>query len=645
MSALHPRLSRQLKELCREDPGSTLEALIPKVSSTYDEVDQLMHGIAQALPDMHVGKDLAGKLIAPRGDMQILAEAEYRSLFENAVCGIYRDELDGTPVRCNPALAALNGYETEQEYISAVRSSHGAWYVDPNRGNEFKDLMRKEGRVRDFVSQVYRHLTRETFWITENAWHVADMQGNPAFIEGTIQDATERMTTMAMVERHANIDTLTGVATRYCFMNEVKALTLPGNGLCTLLSIDLDRFKEVNDQYGHAAGDLVLETAARRLKTIVADSGLTARLGGDEFAVLLRGEFVHSDIEGLAGKIIDALREPVAISGQNVIVGASIGIAAFPAHAADFEELLANADLALYHVKSSGRQGFRVFDNDLRSAGQEHRQLEQELRNAIGADELELHYQPIVEGTSGSIEAFEALMRWNHPTRGLLSPSEFIPVAEATGLMTELGDWAIERACQQASLLPDHIKIAVNVSPNQFRSAGIVSNLRRVLRETKLEPSRLILEVTETVILSSELIADKVLKQLQDTGVQLALDDFGTGYSSLVYLQRFRFNKVKIDRTFVAGIFDLPANIAIVRAVLGLGRDLGIGVVAEGVETILQAEALLEEGCVSMQGFLFGKPKPFSDIVADLAVQGLMTANLAKFAHRDAGHSKRPALG
>ncbi len=550
-------------------------------------------------------------------------EAEYRSLFENAVCGIYRDRLDGTPVRCNPALATLNGYESEDAYLTSVIGQHGAWYVDPDRGEEFKRRMLADGRVRDFVSEVYKHKTRERFWITENAWYVRDRSGNAIFIEGTIQDATERISAMTLVERQANVDALTGIASRFRFMNQLKKATVSADSACTLFSIDLDRFKEVNDQLGHAAGDAVLKAAAERLLAIAADVALVARLGGDEFALLLEGRFRQSDIEVLAGRVVEALREPVEIFGRNIMTGASVGVASFPAHAADFEELLANADLSLYQVKMSGRLGYHLFDSELRSKRTEQQEIEAELKRAILADELELFYQPIVNRNTGAIEAFEALMRWNHPVRGFLQPAQFIPVAEEAGLMTELGNWAIRRACAQAVLLPDHIQIAVNVSPNQFRSTSIVSNLRESLIETGLDAKRLVLEVTESVILSSEMIAEKVLSDLLSTGAQLALDDFGTGYSSLTSLQRYKFSKVKIDRSFVAGLPNDPANLAIVRAVLGIGQDLGVDVVAEGVEHGAEADALTREGCISMQGYLFGRPASFSDVVANLAVQGL----------------------
>jgi diguanylate cyclase (GGDEF)-like protein/PAS domain S-box-containing protein len=554
---------------------------------------------------------------------QQLVEAEYRSLFENAVCGIYRDELDGTPIRCNMALAAFNGYESEAEHIAAVSTGNANWYVDPDRPNEFQRLMRTEGRVKDLVSEVYRHLTRERVWITENAWYVRDAEGNPTFIEGTIQDATERITTMALIERQANLDTLTGVASRFRFMRCLEEETKPGKTGCTLFSIDFDRFKEVNDLLGHATGDLVLKLLANRLQSMVSEPSVLARLGGDEFAILQPSLSSHTNVEILAKKIVATLREPLRISGHDLTLGASVGISMFPSQAADAEDLLGNADFALFQAKAAGRNGFRIFDLELRSDIQHRKELEQELRLAITGEQLELYYQPIVGGGTGIVEGYEALMRWNHPKRGFLPPSQFISIAEDAGLMTDLGNWAIARACQQAAVLPSHIKVAVNVSPNQFRSASILVKLRRVLEETKLDPKRLILEITETAILSDESLAEKLLREIQALGVGIALDDFGTGFSSLSYLQRFPFNKVKIDRSFVAGMLDLPANLAVIRAVLGIGRDLGIAVVAEGVETKTQVDALLREGCSIMQGYYYGKPKPYSEIVADLSVQQL----------------------
>ena len=548
------------------------------------------------------------------------AEALYRSLFENSVYGIYRDTLDGIPVRGNPALAALNGYATEAEYLASVTQSGGNWYVDPGRPAEFRRLIDRDGRVKDLVSEVYRHRSRERVWITENAWFVRDEAGNPMFIEGTIQDATERVKGLEAIERQANTDALTGAASRFRFLNHLNSETRPEKSACVLFTIDLDHFKEVNDVLGHGAGDIVLKTVATRLQTIGGSNCMVARLGGDEFALLQSGAHSHMSADTMAQAIVKALRQPIAIEGHNVIAGCSVGVAVYPAHAANAEELLTNADLALYEVKSRGRNNFRIFGTDLKSSLLRRKSLEGELKEAIAGDQLELYYQPIVEAVGSKTVGYEALMRWHHPRLGFLPPSQFIPVAEEAGLMSDLGNWAITRACRQTILLPGDLSVAVNVSPNQFRSAGILSEVRKALAETGMAPSRLVLEVTESVILSSETIAGTVFGQLQELGVHLALDDFGTGYSSLSYLQRFDFSKVKIDRSFVASMEHGSANLAIVRAIIGLCHDLGIDVVAEGVENSAQAEMLRHENCRLLQGYLFGRPKPFAEIAADHAV-------------------------
>ena len=550
-------------------------------------------------------------------------ESGYSSLFGNAVCGIYRDRLDGSPVRANRALALLNGYASEDDFLQAVSSSPGNWYVDPLRAGEFRRLINTEGGVRDFVSEVYRHRTREKFWITENAWYVRDAAGNPIYIEGTIQDATERVQGVAAIEQQANTDQLTGAASRFHFMNKLNTLTRDQGSVCALFSIDLDKFKEVNDQLGHSAGDAVLKAVVARLRRIGGPLATVARLGGDEFAMLISGNAAPLNADVTAAGIVRALRAPVEISGYSTNVGASVGVAFYPAHAANANELLNHSDLALYHVKANGRNGACIFNHEMKIRQQRRKALEEDLGKAIPANELELYYQPIMATKSMTTVGYEALMRWNHPRRGFLPPIQFIQVAEEAGLMTELGNWAIHRACRQIALLPGNVGVAVNVSPSQFRSSGIVDTVKQALADTGLTPSRLTLEVTETVILSGEALASRVIDELLALGVKLALDDFGTGYSSLSYLQRFSFSKVKIDRSFVAGIESKPANLAIIRAIIHLAKDLGIDVVAEGIETESQAAILRSENCSFLQGYLYGKPAPYREVATNHAVDNL----------------------
>ncbi|MBI3673892.1 MAG: EAL domain-containing protein [Rhizobiales bacterium] len=551
------------------------------------------------------------------------AESEYRSLFENSVYGIYRDTPDGKPVRANPALAALNGYASEAEHIAAVTERPGNWYVDPGRAAEFMRLIERDGRVKDLVSEVYRHRTGEKLWVTENAWYVRGPDGKPLHIEGTIQDAGERMANLSMIERQANRDSLTGAANRFHFLNRAAEETAPQRAGCVLYLVDLDHFKDVNDLLGHAAGDAVLKTVAQRLQALAGGKALVARLGGDEFAVLATGTRAFMEADILARRMVEAMRQPISVAGHDVNIGASVGVAFYPLHAHDANELLSNADIALYQAKTAGRNGIRIFDYELKSRLQSSKELANDLRRAVADDELDLFYQPIVEADTGAVRSYETLLRWHHPKRGFLPPDQFIPVAESAGLMSELGNWAIARACRQAVLLPGTVSISINVSPSQFRSAEIIGVIRDNLHETGLDPARLMLEVTETALLASEAIAQSIFDQLIGLGVRIALDDFGTGFSSLSYLQRFAFSEVKIDRSFIAGIEASSANLAIIRAVIGLGRDLDIDVVAEGVETAEQAAVLRHEGCRLIQGYHFGRPRCFADIVADRSVLSL----------------------
>jgi diguanylate cyclase (GGDEF)-like protein/PAS domain S-box-containing protein len=581
------------------------------------------------LAELHAKRVTSGLILTIKetaqssGARAFMMDEEYRSLFENATCGIYRDRVDGTPVRCNPALAKFNGYDSEAEYRESVSHSQVSWYIDPNRTSQFHAIMKAEGCVKDFVSEVYRHRTREKVWITENAWYVRDENGVPVYIEGTIQDASERIATMEIIEQQANLDSLTGLASRHKFLQTLEANVKAAKSGFTVYTIDLDRFKPINDIYGHAAGDFVLKAIAKELKDLVPEGDLVARLGGDEFAILHSYNRQQGHESTLAENIVALLRKPLSMQGFNLLVGASVGLASFPAHGHDTATLLGNADLALYKAKKSGGNTFCIFDAELRSRMQSRVSVENDLKSAVAENQLELHYQPVVIAATGAIQGYEALMRWHHPTRGLLPPSEFIQIAEDAGLMTELGNWAIACASQQAAALPGDIKVAVNVSANQFRSSSILEVLRKSLDETKLDPKRLVLEITESVILSNEMIADTIYRELRGMGVLMALDDFGTGYSSLSYLQRFKFDKVKIDRSFVSGMAESPANLAIVRAIIGIGSDLGINIVAEGVETEAQAKTLIEEGCPLLQGYFYGKPKPYADAVNDLALQRL----------------------
>lgn len=540
------------------------------------------------------------------------AEAEYRGLFENSVVGIYRTSLDGKQLRANPALVSLNGYDTEAELIGAVNSIATEWYVDPVRRDELTGILNRDGKITDIISEVYRHKTRERIWISESAWIVRDDSGMPCCYEGTVIDATERVEAETKIMHMARHDALTDLPNRSFFLECVRKRLRRSRSAVpfAVLCIDLDRFKEINDTLGHGAGDSLLRSASRRLNSLAGQHDVVARLGGDEFAILLDHAESAADITAMSTLVLEALSRPFSIGGQRAIIGASIGIAISGEHGSEPAELLKNADIALYKAKREGKQRACFFDPSLTGALQRRRMIELNLRSALAGGEFELYYQPIVDIRSGDIVSHEALLRWRHPMMGMISPAEFIPVAEDTGLMAPIGEWILRRACDDAVNALGGRAIAINLSPVQLRSPNLLPTVMNALASSGLPPAKLELEITETVLLSDNKVNYETLKELKALGIRIALDDFGTGYSSLSYLQRFDFDKIKIDRSFVSPSQPGSTGTAVVKAVILLAEELGMDVVAEGVETQEQADKLRRAGCTLMQGYLFGRPAP-----------------------------------
>jgi diguanylate cyclase (GGDEF)-like protein/PAS domain S-box-containing protein len=541
------------------------------------------------------------------------AEAEYRSLFKNAVVGIYRSTPDGRMLRANPALVELNGYSGEAEMLSAVKDIASEWYVDPNRRAEFLREMQIYGRATDFISEVYRHKTRERIWVSETAWAVRDEDGQVAYFEGTVIDASTRMQSEAKIAYMGHHDALTGLPNRaYLTERIAKALQHEATGSSrpfALHYLDLDRFKEVNDTLGHAAGDTLLRLAGRRLQRCVRAIDVVARLGGDEFAVIQFDIRDEREVAELAGRIVQSLSAPYKIGVHHANVGVSVGIAFAPQDGDSAQELIKNADIALYQAKSGGRNIHTRFEQSIEERLQERRRIEIALRCALAKRQFVIEFQPIVLVGTGAVSGYEALVRWDHPERGRIKPSTFIPIAEEIGIIGPIGEWVLSEACAQIGRLPGRPYVAVNLSPFQFHSRGIVKTVMNILSMTGLAPERLVLEITETVLLRDDRATKEALAQLRQLGVNIALDDFGAGHSSLHYLQSFQFDKIKIDRSFIATFDKDKINGAVVRAVVNLGQDLGISVIAEGVETRAQFDALAALGCHSVQGFLLGGPR------------------------------------
>ena len=438
----------------------------------------------------------------------------------------------------------------------------------------------------------------------------------------TFEDVTERYLAerqMAFMARH---DALTKLPNRTLFQERMDEALSLGDGVA-VLCLDLDRFKEVNDTLGHPAGDVLLQTVSERLLGCVRRTDTVARLGGDEFAIIQPGYTDAAEIARTAARIIEQLSLPYDLNGEVASIGVSVGIGVAQRTGQDAESLLRQADLALYRAKTDGRATFRIFEPGMDAELAARRAMEAELQRAIAQEEFSVRYQPQISLRDGRVTGFEALLRWHHPTRGLIEPAEFIPVAESTGLIVPLGAWVLRRACADAATWPDHLTVAVNLSPAQFKNSNLLRKIRGTLAASGLPPHRLGLEITESALLMNTQATMSVLSGLIELGVHIALDDFGVGYSSLSFVRRFPVNKIKIDRSFTEGLGTAREADAIVRSVISLARELGVETLAEGVTTKAQLEWLRAEGCDQAQGFLISVAQPADAVDAMLAVPPL----------------------
>ncbi|NET88150.1 MAG: EAL domain-containing protein [Kamptonema sp. SIO1D9] len=543
------------------------------------------------------------------------AEAKYRSIFENITQGIFQTLPDGRYLSANPALANIYGYDSPAELIQILTNIGGQLYVDPHRRTYFAKLMEKYGRVSAFESEVYRK-DGSTIWISENARAVKNKNGEIIYYEGTVEDITARRLAEEKLIHEATHDSLTGLHNRDWFMKRLKYAIelahLNRNYLYALLFIDLDRFKVVNDSLGHPVGDELLKSFAAWLQTSLPITKKVARLGGDEFAILLEGIEDFSQAIQIAQLIEERLKQPFQLHNYEVFTGASIGISFSSFNYQQPEDLLRDADVAMYQAKLR-QLPYEVFNPAMQIGVMARMQLENDLRRALEREEFFLDYQPIIELATRQIIGFEALVRWNHPIRGLIFPSEFIPVTEEMGLIDSLGWWVLQEACQQLgewqqSGEADNLVMSVNLSGVQFKQINFCETLAQICRHTKIKPHCLKLEITESCFLETVANSDSAVKQLKAKGIKLCIDDFGTGYSSLSRLHEFPIDTLKIDRSFLSRLGTADSGTEIVRTIVMLAHNLGMDVVAEGVETKLQLEKLQELGCESAQGYFFSKP-------------------------------------
>ena len=673
-------------------------------------------------------------------------------LFDRLPIGAYRSTPAGRQLRANAALVRLNGYASEEEMLAATNDLERGWYIHPGRRQLFKALIDRDGQVTDFVSEVYRHKTRERIWVRETAYAVRDVQGQVVYYEGTVEDITERhlaanalsdsetrwrlaldaagdgvwdwrvqtgeefysdrllhmfgfkrgelahsvaalderthpddLAQMAvdreahfsgrtptyvnehrvrckdgswkwvlsrgmvvsrdaqgqplrMIGTHtditqrkhaeeliwhqAHIDALTGLPNRRMLrqrLNEALAHARQTESALAVVFMDLDNFKQVNDTLGHHEGDALLVEAAHRIQQHMGRADTLARMGGDEFTLVLAGLPAGADPVAMLGPrldgLLDALQQPYLLGQSEVFVSASMGLAMYPADASQIEDLLRHADQALYAAKGAGRNRWCVFTPAMQAAAQWRARLDADLRTALEAGQLSVVYQPIVNMLSGRVCKAEALLRWHHPELGAISPAQFIPVAETSGQILALGDWVFTQAAHQVrhwrSVLDAEFQVSVNKSPVQcHRSPALSSRWVDELAQMGLPCSSLCIEITEGLLLDTHPDVTRHLGELRAAGMTVSLDDFGTGYSSLTYLQKLDIDCLKIDQSFVRNLSPGSTDLTLCKAIIAMAHELGMQVVAEGVETEQQHQLLMEAGCDHGQGYWYGRPMP-----------------------------------
>ncbi len=450
-------------------------------------------------------------------------------------------------------------------------------------------------------------------WVTLSGSPIIDENGDFQGYRGVGLDITDSKSSNAKLQHLANLDVLTGLPNRSrvrTLLDTALSDATDNNVSCAVMFLDLDGFKPVNDTFGHPKGDAVLKTVARRLSGIVGTRGTVGRIGGDEFAVVVNDAQSRVGVEALAEKLIAAVSDPYMIDNVQIRIGLSIGCAYGPIDGDTVDDLVRKADLALYHAKSLGRATFCNFDPQMQVEAEERVRLEHDMRQAIGTEQFHLLYQPLVSASTQRVTGFEALLRWNHPTRGPISPAVFIPIAEESGLVEQLGAWVLRQACSDAATWPDDITIAVNVSPVQLVVPALPNTVSDALQKARMSANRLELEVTESVFMSGAGNAVDVLKRLRGLGVGIALDDFGTGYSSLGYLNKAVFHKLKIDGSFVRNAATQEETVSIIKAIVMLANSFRLTITAEGVETAEDFNRMRDLGCDQIQGYLFGRPMP-----------------------------------
>lgn len=550
-------------------------------------------------------------------------ELKYRSLFEDAPIGIFRMSFSGRLLNVNRMMARIYGYESPEQLLAETGNTRHQFLVEPSKLKEWKSSVDVSNLARVEAEIHCRDGAKKWVWL--NMCAARDENGNAVHIQGTVEDITERREATEHLRFLAYYDPLTGLPNPTLFQTQLAAAIQTArstNGTVALLVLELARFKIMNDSFGHPFGDQLLQETAERIKMTVGNEATVARIGGGEFAIALGRQENASIAMATAREIVKTLADEFSIMGHSLNVSFNLGISIFPDHGADGEALLQNADVALYSAKEDGPNRIRVFTEEMNVQIMGQLTLANALQMALARNELFLVYQPQVNSQTGKITGLEALLRWQHPQLGLLSPAKFIGLAERSGLIIPIGEWVLRTACAQAKQWQDAglapVTVAVNVSAIQFRQQGFPEIIRGILEETGLHPKYLELELTESLLLTNADVMFSILQELRDMEVKLAIDDFGTGYSSLSYLRQFQVNRLKIDRSFVQDVAINPDDAAIATAIINMARALNLEVLAEGVETEEQLGFFRAQHCYEIQGFYFSRPVAVSQVEGQL---------------------------
>jgi diguanylate cyclase (GGDEF)-like protein/PAS domain S-box-containing protein len=613
LKPLHSLLRRQLKGLSLDELPPRILTLLGAVNTAYQQFDEDRTMLERSM-------ELSSQeLLQANAQSLAASEDRFSATFNQAPVGIAHVSTEGRFLLVNRKLCEMFGAS-----MAELKDKHADDFshIEDRHVTREQEARMRAGEIREFcVEKRYSRADGTVVWVKLTVARVRGAGSLKDYDIAIWEDITERIRVNTELWRMARFDSLSGLPNRYMLKDRVTGAVARAQRLNQPLAFalfDLDRFKEVNDALGHLAGDELLRQLSARLVGLVRNSDTLARLGGDEFTVILEGCATIDDVRTGATRLLSLFEEPFLIRGHQLYASCSIGVSVFPQDGKDFEQLLRQADVAMYAAKRAGGAAVRLYSPELHAGSPDGFTMHSELRQALERGEFELHYQPRVAIATGEVVGLEALVRWRHPQRGIVPPYEFIPLAEETGLIEPIGIWVIDTACSYLMGLrqrggPD-LSVSVNLSPRQFRNRGLIATVAKALSATGLPPSRLVLEITETVMMERTGLAREVLDALVATGVQVAIDDFGTGYASLSYLRRFPVHEVKIDREFVRDIESDEDDAAIVRAIVQLTHSLGLIAVAEGVETEAQLEFLAGLGCDAYQGFLHSRPLPVAEL-------------------------------